>query len=34
VLRVGDVIADGSVRRRLADLRDRTLRASRERSPA
>jgi F-type H+-transporting ATPase subunit delta len=32
VLRVGDVIADGSVRRRLADLRDRALRASRERS--
>jgi F-type H+-transporting ATPase subunit delta len=32
VLRVGDVIADGSVRRRLRDLRDRALRASRERS--
>ena len=28
VLRVGDVVADGSVRRRLADLRDRALRAA------
>ena len=29
VLRVGDVVADGSVRRRLADLRDRTILAAR-----
>ena len=33
VIRVGDVVADGSVRRRLHDLRERALKASRERSP-
>jgi F-type H+-transporting ATPase subunit delta len=32
VIRVGDVVADASVRRRLRELRDRTVRASRERS--
>jgi F-type H+-transporting ATPase subunit delta len=34
VIRVGDVVADGSVRRRLREVRDRALRASRERSSA